>query len=57
MEQLVKRMGLPVSPAVATLLYVLLGGSFGLARGLSSPLGEEIGWRGFFVPELAADGV
>jgi membrane protease YdiL (CAAX protease family) len=52
MEQLVKRMGLPVSPVVATVLYILLGGSFGLARGLSSALGEEIGWRGFFVPEL-----
>lgn len=52
MEQLVKRMGLPVSPVIATALYILLGGSFGLARGLSSALGEEIGWRGFFVPEL-----
>jgi len=52
MEQLVKRMGLPVSPAIATLLYVLLGGSFGLARGLASGLGEEIGWRGFLVPQL-----
>jgi len=53
MTQLVRRMGLPVSPLVATVLYVLLGGSFGLARGLSSALGEEIGWRGFLVPELS----
>jgi membrane protease YdiL (CAAX protease family) len=48
MAQLVTRMGLP-APAVATLLYVLLGGGFGLARGLAS---EEIGWRGFLVLEL-----
>jgi membrane protease YdiL (CAAX protease family) len=46
-------MGLPLSPAGATALYILIGGSFGAARGLASALGEEIGWRGFLVPELS----
>jgi membrane protease YdiL (CAAX protease family) len=49
---LTTRMGLRVSPLVSVILYVLLAGSFGMARGLSTALGEEIGWRGFLVPEL-----
>jgi membrane protease YdiL (CAAX protease family) len=53
MAQLVPRMGLPLSPAGATALYILIGGTFGAARGLASALGEEIGWRGFLVPELS----
>ena len=48
-----KRMGLGISPAASTVLYVSLVGSFGLARSLSTGLGEEIGWRGFLVPELS----
>jgi membrane protease YdiL (CAAX protease family) len=46
-------MGLPLSPAGATVLYVLLGGTFGVARILANALGEEIGWRGFLVWELS----
>jgi len=44
---LTTRMGLRVSPAVSVVIYVLLAGSFGVARGLSTALGEEVGWRGF----------
>jgi len=53
MEKLVPRMGLSLSPAAATALYILLGTTFGAARSLASALGEEIGWRGFLVPELS----
>jgi membrane protease YdiL (CAAX protease family) len=52
MQQLVAPMGLRTSPTISTILYVLLMGSIGLVRSLSSALGEEIGWRGFLVPEL-----
>jgi uncharacterized protein len=45
--------GLRASPAVSTVVYVLLTGSFGLVGSLSHTLGEEIGWRGFLVPELS----
>jgi len=53
MDALAQRMGLRVSPVTSTAAYVLLAGSFGLAKGLASALGEEIGWRGFLVPELS----
>ena len=32
--------------------YVILAGIFGTIREMASALGEEIGWRGFLVPEL-----
>ena len=50
---LTTRMGLRVSPPMSVMIYVLLAGSFGMVRSVSSALGEEIGWRGFLVPELS----
>jgi membrane protease YdiL (CAAX protease family) len=39
---------------LAVLAYVIpLRATFGLAGSLSSAIGEEIGWRGFLVPELS----
>jgi uncharacterized protein len=52
MALLVQRMGLRASPILSTLIYILLAGSFGVIKSLVSALGEEIGWRGFLVPEL-----
>ena len=40
------------SPAVILALYFLLNASFGMVAKVSRGLGEEIGWRGFLVPEL-----
>ncbi len=46
-------LGLRTSPAVSTAIYIPLLCLYGLIGSLSSALGEEIGWRGFLVPELA----
>ena len=51
MQTLVARMGVSSSPVVSTVIYVLLMGSFGLVGSLARALGEEIGWRGFLVPD------
>lgn len=37
---------------IVILLYVLFMGTIGMAGSVSTALGEEIGWRGFLVPEL-----
>jgi uncharacterized protein len=52
MGHLVENMGLKASPTVSTVVYVLLMGSFGMVRSIGNALGEEIGWRGFLVPQL-----
>jgi len=36
----------------AVLIYVLLTALFGIILSMATALGEEIGWRGFLVPEL-----
>jgi membrane protease YdiL (CAAX protease family) len=48
-----ERMASHLPSGVTVALYILLTGSFGLVRSVSSALGEEIGWRGFLVPELS----
>lgn len=52
MDQLVEGMGLKASPAVSTIVYLFLIGSIGMVHSVANGLGEEIGWRGFLVPEL-----
>jgi membrane protease YdiL (CAAX protease family) len=50
----VQRFGLRGLPPWGTFaLWLLFTATTGLIRGLSTALGEEIGWRGFLVPELA----
>lgn len=42
-----------LSPGGTLTLFVLLTGTLGLVGKTSRALGEEIGWRGFLVPELS----
>jgi len=42
-----------MNPGIAIAVYVLFIGTLGMANSLSHGLGEEIGWRGFLVPQLA----
>jgi membrane protease YdiL (CAAX protease family) len=49
-----QRFGLRGMPPWGTFtLWLLFTATTGLIRGISTALGEEIGWRGFLVPELA----
>lgn len=49
-----QRFGLGSMPAWAGItLYFLFAATTGVIRSCSSALGEEIGWRGFLVPQLA----
>jgi membrane protease YdiL (CAAX protease family) len=41
-----------LSPSVAVIVGVLLLGTIGIIRAMATTLGEEIGWRGFFIYEL-----
>jgi len=42
----------PLSPAFAVIIAVILLGTVGVIRAMATTLGEEIGWRGFFIYEL-----
>ena len=52
-DSLVKSMHLGGPPWISIVLGIILIGTYGLVRSVSSALGEEIGWRGFLVPELS----
>ncbi len=53
-DGVIKRFGLGPLPAWAGIgVYLVFAGTAGMVRTCSTALGEEIGWRGFLVPELA----
>lgn len=41
-----------LSPYTIIMLFILMKGTFGILKSCANTLGEEIGWRGFLVPEL-----
>jgi uncharacterized protein len=53
LDALVEQMHLGGSPWISITVGISLTGTYGLIRSVSSALGEEIGWRGFLVPELS----
>jgi uncharacterized protein len=53
-DRVTQSFGLGPLPAWASIsLYFLFTATFGVIRDTATVLGEEIGWRGFLVPELA----
>ncbi|HSE41851.1 MAG TPA: type II CAAX endopeptidase family protein [Acidobacteriota bacterium] len=42
-----------LSPGAIAFFYILLAATYGVIKSCTSALGEEIGWRGFLVPQLA----
>src|SRR5260370_6217812 len=52
-QRIASQMAPDMSRSLAMLIYIVLTGSFGLVISGALALGEEIGWRGFMVPELS----
>lgn len=53
-ERITDSFGLGPIPAWASIaLYFIFTGTFTVIRDFATVIGEEIGWRGFLVPELA----
>jgi membrane protease YdiL (CAAX protease family) len=52
-DSLTKTMHLGGPPWISIVTGIALIGTYGMIRSVSSALGEEIGWRGFLVPELS----
>lgn len=53
-HQIAERFGLPRMPEWGVFaLWLLFTATAQMIRGMATALGEEIGWRGFLVPELA----
>ena len=41
-----------LAPRFAVIVAVILSGTIGVVRAMATTLGEELGWRGFFIYEL-----
>lgn len=53
-SRVTQRFGLgPLPNWASSSLYFVLAGTAGMVRSCASALGEEIGWRGFLVPQLS----
>ena len=53
-KKIASTFGWTALPAVLVIvLYTVVNGTFGMIGSTASALGEEIGWRGFLVPELS----
>jgi membrane protease YdiL (CAAX protease family) len=52
-DSLTKTLHLGGSPWISIVTGIALLGTYGMIGSVSSALGEEIGWRGFLVPELS----